>query len=59
MGVTVTDKIGLCFSCRYGNRIVSGKGSIFLQCQKHFENPRYPKYPEIPVVDCSGYEVLV
>ena len=50
MGVTVTDKSSLCFSCHYRNHIISGKGSSFLQCQKHFENPRYPKYPVLPVL---------
>jgi hypothetical protein len=50
-----TEKSSLCFSCHYGNHIISGKGSSFLQCQKHFENPRYPKYPVLPVFACSGY----
>ena len=59
MGVTVTDKSSLCFSCHYGNHIISGKGSSFLQCQKHFENPRYHKYPVLPMVACSGYKVSV
>jgi hypothetical protein len=59
MGVTVTDKSSLCFSCHYGNRIISGKGSSFLQCQKYFEDPEYPKYPALPVITCSGYKVSV
>jgi hypothetical protein len=47
----------LCFSCHYWNPITSGKGSSYLQCQKHFEDPQYPKYPVLPVVACSGYKV--
>jgi hypothetical protein len=58
-GIAVTAKSSLCFSCNYGNHVISGKGSSFLQCQKHFENLRYPKYPVLPVVACSGYKILV
>ena len=32
---------------------------ILLQCRKHFENPRYPKHPDLPVFAGSGYKVLV
>ena len=53
------DKSSLCFSCHYGNHIISGKGSYFLQCRKHFENPNYPKYPVLPIFGCSGYKVSI
>ena len=38
MGVSVTNMNSLCFSCHYGNRIISGKGSSFIRCKKHFED---------------------
>jgi hypothetical protein len=47
----------LCFSCHFGNQIISGKGSSYLQCQKHFVDQKYPKYPVLPVAACSGYKV--
>ena len=50
------DKNSLCFSCDHGNYIVSGKDSSFLQCRKHFTDPRYPKYPLLPVFTCGGYK---
>ncbi len=57
MGVSVTNMNSLCFSCHYGNRIISGKGSSFIRCKKHFEDAGYPKYPVLPVIICSGFKV--
>jgi hypothetical protein len=35
--------------------IVSGKGAVFTQCRKHFDDASYPKYPAIPVLHCAGF----
>jgi len=48
--------VGLCATCRHGHWIVSGRGSRFLRCQKSFEDPSFPRYPQLPVLACDGYE---
>jgi hypothetical protein len=46
---------GLCGSCRNARSVVSGRGSHFLLCELHRTDPRFPKYPPLPVVHCAGY----
>jgi hypothetical protein len=48
-------RFGLCANCRYGERIRSSKGSLFLLCRLSESDPRFPKYPRLPVESCSGY----
>jgi hypothetical protein len=33
----------------------SDRGSVFLLCKLSFEDARFPKYPRLPVRECSGY----
>jgi hypothetical protein len=47
---------GLCGDCRHAERIESDRGSVFLRCQLALTDPRFPKYPRLPVLECSGYE---
>jgi hypothetical protein len=47
---------GLCATCRYAQRIASSKGSEFLLCDLSKSDPRFPKYPRLPVLSCSGYQ---
>jgi hypothetical protein len=35
-----------------GNR----KGSRFFLCERSKHDPRYPRYPPLPVLRCRGYE---
>lgn len=46
---------GLCQSCQHARRIESDRSSIFWRCELSFEDPRFPKYPRLPVLSCSGY----
>jgi hypothetical protein len=46
--------IGLCATCRY-QRFVEGARSTFSLCERSFTDPRFPKYPPLPVVQCIGY----
>jgi hypothetical protein len=48
-------KLGLCADCRYAQRIESSKGSVFTLCTLSKSNPRFPKYPRLPVLACKGY----
>ena len=46
--------IGLCATCRY-QRTVEGARSTFSLCERSFTDPRFLKYPPLPVVRCVGY----
>jgi hypothetical protein len=46
----------LCELCRHVRRIESAKGSGFLLCRRSESEPRFPKYPPQPVVECGGFE---
>jgi hypothetical protein len=52
---TLTQAFGLCADCRHARLIASAKGSRFLLCQLSEGDPRFPKYPRLPVLSCSGY----
>ncbi len=48
---------GLCASCRHCTVIRSDRGSVFYRCELHRTDPRYDKYPRLPVLACSGYQL--
>jgi hypothetical protein len=47
---------GLCDDCAHAKRITSSRDSEFILCLKSKDDSRFPKYPRLPVVVCSGYE---
>jgi hypothetical protein len=47
---------GLCAVCRHSQQVVSAKGSVFRLCRRALTEPRYRKYPPLPVVSCVGHE---
>jgi len=47
--------VGLCTSCVHAKVITSSRGSVFYLCQLSFTDPRFAKYPVLPVIACSGY----
>ena len=49
---------GLCAACIHHKEIRSDRGSIFIMCMRSFKEPEYPKYPRLPVLQCTGYERL-
>ena len=50
----VDTAMGLCATCRY-QRTVAGARSTFSLCERSFTDPRFLKYPPLPVVRCAGY----
>ena len=50
------DPIGLCATCRYVRIVPSARGSTFYLCRRSEFDPRFAKYPRLPVVRCVGYE---
>ena len=56
MTIPGTAGAGLCGVCRHRRTITSRRGSTFLLCEKSLEDPRFPKYPPLPVLACLGFE---
>ena len=46
---------GLCATCVHAVRVTSSRGSEFWQCGLSAVDARFPKYPRLPVLQCSGY----
>jgi hypothetical protein len=47
---------GLCASCIHARTIESSKGATFIRCELSFTDPRFARYPRLPVLRCEGYE---
>ncbi len=47
---------GLCGHCRHSRAIETRRGSIFRLCERSATDPRFPRYPALPVLHCRGYE---
>ena len=50
-----TTPVGLCSTCHFQKMIRTGRGSTFSMCLKHKEDPRFDKYPRLPVLVCPGH----
>jgi len=48
--------VGLCADCVFARAVTSARGSTFLLCQRSQTDPRFPKYPPLPVRSCPGFE---
>jgi len=47
---------GLCATCRHARVVRSDRGSVFYRCLLAATDPRFSKYPPLPVLRCAGYE---
>jgi hypothetical protein len=47
---------GLCAVCVHAHVIRNDRGSRFYLCRLSSTDPRFPKYPRLPVLQCSGFE---
>ncbi|PYM41996.1 MAG: hypothetical protein DME12_09535 [Candidatus Rokuibacteriota bacterium] len=48
--------MGLCALCRHARSVTSARGSTFVLCGRSAFDPRFPKYPALPVLRCEGVE---
>ena len=48
--------VGLCARCQHAARTSNRRGSTFYRCQLADGDPRFSKYPSLPVLRCSGFE---
>lgn len=49
-------RVGLCTRCRFARAQESAKGSVFWRCLRADEDPRFRRYPPLPVLACSGFD---
>lgn len=47
--------VGLCLTCRHARRVET-KRSVFWRCALAGVDPRFDKYPRLPMLECAGYE---
>jgi hypothetical protein len=48
-------RAGLCADCLNARHIETARGSVFILCGLSATDSRFPKYPRLPVLQCSGY----
>lgn len=46
---------GLCATCRNA-RLLASRSSVFLRCALADVDPAFPRYPRLPVIECSGFD---
>jgi hypothetical protein len=51
---TEKERAGLCANCAHAKKIASARGAKFILCELSTTNPAFPKYPRLPVLECSG-----
>ena len=54
--MTDPDAVGLCATCRWMRTVTTRRGSVFYRCARADDDPRFPRYPTLPVRTCPGYE---
>jgi hypothetical protein len=47
---------GLCGGCVHARVVKTARGSRFLFCELSRTDPRFPRYPNLPVLACDGFE---
>ena len=47
---------GLCTSCRHARIVAGRRGNRYWLCALSVTDPRFPRYPVLPVLECDGHE---
>jgi hypothetical protein len=47
---------GLCATCAHARVISNDRGSRFFLCELARTDPRFARYPRLPVLACVGWE---
>jgi len=55
MEASEKDRVGLCAGCAHARRVVTPRSTFWL-CRLAATDPRFVKYPRLPVRACEGYE---
>lgn len=48
--------VGLCLTCRWMRTVTNRRGSKFFRCLRAETDPRFVRYPALPVLHCDGFE---
>jgi hypothetical protein len=49
---------GLCAGCEFALLNRTRRGTVYLRCGLAAEDPRFPRYPPLPVLRCRGFAPL-
>jgi hypothetical protein len=52
------ERAGLCATCRFVEIVPSSKGAVFYLCTLAATDPRFRRYPALPVRVCTGYQAV-
>jgi hypothetical protein len=55
-GSHARDEVGLCADCRFAAVQQTRRGATFWRCRRADEDPRFLRYPPLPVTRCVGFE---
>lgn len=47
---------GLCGRCQHVRRVENRRGSTFYLCRLSEVDPRFRRYPPLPVLRCAGFK---
>jgi uncharacterized protein YciI len=50
------DAVGLCWTCRHKRAVTTRRGATFFRCARAEADPRFVRYPPLPMRSCGGYE---
>ena len=53
--MTTHVEVGLCRTCVNAQIVTTARQSTFYLCRLSSTDPRFPKYPALPVRQCGGY----
>ncbi|MEM3087387.1 MAG: hypothetical protein QXO51_03875 [Halobacteria archaeon] len=49
---------GLCATCVHSRKVETTRGTAYWMCELSKSDPRFPKYPRLPVARCEGYRAV-
>ncbi len=52
-------RVGLCAGCMNAHVIESRRGSRFYRCRLADIDPAFLRYPQLPVISCTGFTPIV
>jgi hypothetical protein len=52
---SAADRVGLCAGCRHARVMGNHRGNDFWRCGLSDADPRFDRYPAIPVHRCAGF----
>jgi len=53
---TEETRVGLCARCAHAAPQTNARGSRFWRCLRAEHDPRYARYPAVPVQACPGFD---